>query len=165
MRHQKFHLVGQNAAVAQNKVFPQGGRVRRVQQRHAGLLGRAVGFAVVTGFASGDHVHPSVLAVLAEGDDVFSGQIGFVEIVAAVCAQVAVAGEEFAVGQSRLQIEGVDARHAFGADDAVDDDFGLNAGDSVVAASVNRDFGSGFPAHLARRVMRDGLFERYPGLR
>ena len=123
MRHQKFHLVIEYAAVAQNKVFPQRGHIRRVQQRHARLLRRAVGFAVVTGLAGSDHVHPSVLTVLAEGDDVFAGQIGFVEIVAAVSAQVAVAGEEFAVGQTRFQIEGVDARHALGADDAVDDDF------------------------------------------
>ena len=87
------------------------------------------------------------------------------EIVAAVSAQVAVAGEQFAVGQTRFQIEGVDTRHALGADDAVDDDFGLYACDRVVAATVNRDFHTGFPTHLVRRVMRDGLFERYPGLR
>ena len=164
MRHQKLHLVGQDAAVAQNKVFPQRGHIRRVKQRHARLLGRAVGFAVVASLAGGDHVHPSVLAVLAEGDDVFAGQVGFVEIVAAVSAQVAVAGEEFAVGQARFQIEGVDARHALGADDAVDDDFRLYAGDGVVAATVNRDFNTGFPAHLVCRVMGDGLFERNPGL-
>ena len=162
MRHQKLHLVIQYAAVAQNKVFPQRGHIRRVQQRHARLLGRAVGFAVVAGLAGGDHVHPSVLAVLAEGNDVFASQIGFVEIVAAVSADISIAGKQFAVGQARLEVKRIDAWHALGANDAVDSNDGLLAGDGVVAATKHRDLGTSFPAHFFRRVMDDGLFQRNP---
>ena len=123
MRHQKFHLVGQDAAVTQYKVLPQSRHIRRVQQGHAGLLGSAVGFAVVTTLTRSDHVHPRVLPVLAKRNDVFAGQFCFVEIIAAISAQVAVTGKQFAVGQTRFQIKGVDARHAFGTDDAVDNNF------------------------------------------
>ena len=72
MGHQKLHLVGQDAAVAQDEVFPQAGDIRRKEQRHVRLLGRAVTFAVVAGTAGGDHVHPVVHAVLSEGDDVLA---------------------------------------------------------------------------------------------
>ena len=73
MRHQKLHLVGQNAAVAQNEVFPQARHVRREQERHMGLLGRAVAFAVVAGTAGGDHIHPAIHTILGERNDVFAG--------------------------------------------------------------------------------------------
>ena len=72
MGHQEFHLIGEYAAIAQNKVFPQAGDVRRVEQGHVGLLGRAVALAVVAGPAGGDHVHPVVNAVLRERNDVFT---------------------------------------------------------------------------------------------
>ena len=122
MGHQKLHLVGQNAAVAQNEVFPEAGHIRRVEQRHVGLLGRAIAFAVVAGFAGGDDVHPVVYAMLAEGADVFAGEFGFVEFVAAVGANVAVTGKQFAVGQAGFELKGIDFGHALGANDAVDTD-------------------------------------------
>jgi hypothetical protein len=40
-----------------------------------GLLGRAAALAVVAGAAGRDHVHPVVLAVLGEGDDVLAGEL------------------------------------------------------------------------------------------
>jgi len=36
MRHQKLHLVGQDAAVTQNEVFPQAGHIGRIQERPGG---------------------------------------------------------------------------------------------------------------------------------
>ena len=72
MRHQKLHLVGQDAAIAQDEVFPQARYVGREEQGHVRLLGRTVAFAVVAGAASGDHIHPVVHAILGEGDDVFT---------------------------------------------------------------------------------------------
>jgi uncharacterized repeat protein (TIGR01451 family) len=93
VRHQELHLVRQDAAVAQDEVLPQAGHVGRVQQAHAGLLGRAAALAVVAGAAGRHHVHPVVLAVLGEGDDVLAGELVLVELVAAVRADVAVAGE------------------------------------------------------------------------
>ena len=118
MRHQKLHLVGQDAAVAQNEVFPQAGNIRRVEQGHVGLLGGAAAFAVVAGAAGGDDVHPVVAAVLGEGDDVLACEFGFVVLAAAVGADVAVAGKELAIGEARLEIKGVDIGNALGADDA-----------------------------------------------
>ena len=97
--------------------------------------------------------------MLPKGDDVLAGEFGFVEIVAAVGAQVAVAGEQFAVGEAGLQIEGVDAGHALGANDAVDRDHRLLSGDGVVTTSVNRNFNAGFPTHLVSRIVDNGLFE------
>lgn len=49
MRHQELHLVGQDAAVAQDEVFPQAGHVGGIQQGHVGLLRRAAALAMVAG--------------------------------------------------------------------------------------------------------------------
>lgn len=51
MRHQKLHLIRQDAPVAQDEVFPQAGHVGGVEQGHAGLLRGAVALAVVAGLA------------------------------------------------------------------------------------------------------------------
>ena len=134
MRHQELHLVRQDAAVAQDEVFPQAGHIGRVQQRHVRLLGRAVALAVVAAAAGGDHVHPDVAAFLRLRDDVLARQIALVKVVAAVRAHVAVAREKLAVGEARAQIKRVDARHTARADDAVDGDDRLLAGDGVVAS-------------------------------
>ncbi len=75
MRHQKLHLIRQDTAVAQDEVFPQRWLVRRVQQRHARLLGRAVALAVVARFTGCDHIHPRIRAALANGPNVLSGQL------------------------------------------------------------------------------------------
>ncbi len=120
MRHQKLHLIGQDASVAQNKVFPETGHIRRVEQRHMRLLGRAGGFAVVAAFAGGHHIHPAIYAALGIGNDVFAGELIFFVAAAidtAISADVAVSHEEFAVGEAGAQIERVDAGHAFGAND------------------------------------------------
>ena len=127
VRHQKRHLVRQDAAVAQDEVFPEAGHIGRVEQRHVGLLGRAVAFAVVARLAGRDHVHPVVLPFLAHGLDVFAGQHVFVEMLAAVGAHVAVAGKQLAVGERGAQVKRVDAGHALGADDGVDGDDRLKA--------------------------------------
>jgi hypothetical protein len=55
---------------------------------------------VVAGAARGDHVHPVVAAVLRKGNDVLAGQFIFMEMIAAVGANVAVAREQLAVGQA-----------------------------------------------------------------
>lgn len=164
MRHQKLHLVRQDAAVAQNEVFPQAGHIRRVEQGHVGLLGRAAALAVVAGAAGRDHIHPGVDAVLRKRDDVFAREVFLVEMVAAVGADVAVAHEQLAVGQPRFQVEGVDIGHALGADDAVDVDDGLVAGDGVVAAMESRHPRTHLPAHFIRGIVQHGLFEADPRL-
>jgi hypothetical protein len=47
MGHQKFHLIGQDFAISQNKVFPKTGDVRGVQQGHASLFWRPAAFSVI----------------------------------------------------------------------------------------------------------------------
>ena len=49
--HQKIHLIGQDASVAQDEILPQAGHVGGVEQRHVGLLGCARTLAVVAGAA------------------------------------------------------------------------------------------------------------------
>ena len=132
MRHQKLHLVCQNAAVAQNEVFPQAGHIGRIQQRHTRLLRGAVAFAVVAGTAGGHHIHPAIDAVLGERNDVLARQVFLVELVAAIGADIAVTGEQLAVGEPGLQMKRIDVGHALGANDAVDGDDGLHAGERVM---------------------------------
>jgi hypothetical protein len=164
VRHQKFHLVRQDAAVAQDEVFPQAGNIRRVQERHVRLLGGAAAFAVVAGAAGGDHVHPRVDAILSERNDVLARQNLFMEVLAAVGADIAVARKEFAVGQAWLEIEGVDAGHALRADDAVDGDERLLARHGVVAAPEQRHLRAHLPTHLTGSVVEYGLLKADPRL-
>jgi hypothetical protein len=164
VRHQELHLVRQDAAVAQDEVFPQAGHVGRVQQRHVGLLGRAVALAVVARAAGRHHVHPQIASVLPQGNDVLARQLFFVEVPAAVAAQAAIARKQFAVGERGSQVKGVDAWNALGADDGVDGDDGLATRDRVVSTVKHRHLGAHFPAHFIRRVMQHGFFEADPGL-
>ena len=165
MRHQKLHLIGQYAAIAQNKVFPQARYVWRVQQRHVSLLGRSAAFAVVAGTAGRDHVHPGVDTFLRKRHDVLTRQAFFVKVLSAISTQIAVTRKELAIGQTWLQIEGVDGRDAFGSDDAVDGDDGLQARQGIVPTVKRCDMRAHFPAHLAGRVMQHGFFKSDPGLR
>ncbi len=167
MRHQKLHLIGQNAAIAQNEIFPQAGHIRRVKQGHMRLFGRAGGFAVVAAFAGGDDVHPIVLAAQGIGDDVFTSQLIFfvtTAIHAAIGADVAITHEEFAVGEAGAQVKGVDAGHAFGANDGADVNDALLAGDGIVAAMKCGHTFAHFPTHLIGSVVDHRLLHTDPAL-
>ncbi len=167
MRHQKFHLIGQNSAVAQNKIFPQAGHIGCVEQRHMRLLWRAGGLAVVAVFASGDDIHPTIHTALGIRDDVFAGELVFpvaAAIDTAVSANVAVTHEEFAIGEAGAQIEGVDAGHAFGADDGRNVDDALLTGDRVVPAAKCGHALAHFPTHLIGGVMDHRLLHADPAL-
>lgn len=129
------------------------------------LLGRAVAFAVVTGPAGCDHIHPVVHAVLGEGNDVLARQVRLMEVAAAVGTYIAVAREQLAVSQARAQVKWVDIGHATGADDAVNADYRLQAGHGIVAATKDGYLAAGLPAYLACCVIDDRLFEGNPGLR
>ena len=165
MRHQELHLVRQNPAVAQNKVFPQAGNIRRVKQRHVGLLWRATTFAVVAGSAGRDDVHPSVDPLLRKWHDVLPRQILFIKMLAAVGANVAVARKQFEVGQPWLEVKRVDLWQAFGANDAVDMNDRLLARDGVVPTMEGRHLRTCLPTHLVRGVMQHSFFQTDPGLR
>ena len=165
MRHQKLHLVRQNAAVAQNEVFPQAGHIGRVQQRHAGLFRRTAAFAMVAGAAGGDHVHPGVDAFLRKWNDVFAGQVFFMKMLATVRAYIAVAYKQLAIGQAGLEFKRVDFGHTLGANDAVDGDDGLVASNSVVTTMKSCHTCTHLPAHLLRCVVQNGFFKADPRLR
>jgi len=164
MRHQKLHLITQDAAVAQNEVFPQAGDIRCVQQRHVGLLGRAAAFAVVARSASGHHIHPVVWAFLTHGDNVLTRQNRLMESATAIGAHTAVSRKQFGIGQARTQIKRVDAGHTLGADDAVDGDHRLLARDGVVAPAKNGHLTACFPADIVSGVMGHRLLQRDPRL-
>jgi len=100
MRHQKFHLVGEYAAIPQNKVFPQTGHIRRVKQGHIGLLGRTAALSMVAASTGGNHIHPGIDTFLREGNDVFSGKFLLMKTVATISAHIAIPNKQLAVGQA-----------------------------------------------------------------
>lgn len=157
MCSQELHLIGQNATIAQDKVFPQRGHIRGVQKRHARLLGGATAFSVVARPASGHHIHPSIHPLLRKGNDVLSGQVQLTEQATAIGTDVSVSGKEFAVGQPRLQRKGADVGHTTGADDAVDLDDGLKTRSSVVSASKDRNLCARLPSHIMGCVVNHRL--------
>ena len=97
MRHQKLHLIRQYPTISKNKVFPQTRDVRRVKQRHMGLFWCPVAFSVVARSACCHDIHPRIDALLRKWNDVFTRQIGFMEMVAAVSTYIAVADEQFSI--------------------------------------------------------------------
>ena len=157
-------MIRQNTAISQDKVFPQTGHVRCVEQGHIGLLWRAAAFTVVASAAGGDDVHPSVDAVLSEGDDVFACQFLFMKMIAAIRTDVTVSGEEFAIGQPRLHLKRVDLGHTTGADDAVHGDDGLHARDGIVPTVVNSHLPTRLPADVFAGIVNHRFFQRYPRL-
>ncbi len=157
--HQKFHLIHQNAAVAQYEVFPQAGHIRGVQQRHMGLLGGAVALAVVAGTTSGNDVHPGVHTMLCKRNNVFTGQAAFLKMLTTIRANIAIAGKQLAIGQAGLELEWVDVGHAPGADDARYRDDGLFARDRVVTTTKDSHFLAHFPTHLVGGVVNHRLFQ------
>lgn len=137
---QEFHLVDQDIAVGQDQVLHPAGPVGHRQQRHIGLLGRAVALAQVAVQAGADHVFPGVLAVLGDRQHMVAGQLAAAEALAAVHAQVAVAGEQGGIGERRRRVDGVVAAVAGAGDDGVQGQGALQAADTVVAA-VDGDAG------------------------
>ena len=105
------------------------------------------------------HIHPAVKAVLRKGNDMFARQAFFVNVFAAVGADIAVAGEQLVIRQTRAKRKGIDTGYATRANDAVDDDDGLFTGQRVVATAKNCHLGPHFPAHFLRRIMNHGLFK------
>ena len=95
---------------------------------------------MIAGTARRDHVHPVVDPVLRKRNNVLTGQVLLMEMVTTVSADVAVTGEELAIGQARFEIEGIDVGHTARANNAVDRDDGLLTGDGVVPAMKHGNF-------------------------
>ena len=123
------------------------------------LLWRAAALAVIAGSAGGDDIHPVVDAILGKRQDVLARQDFLTVLNTAIRADVAIPGEQLAVGQARLEVEGIDVGHALGANDAVDGDDRLLAGLGVMPAMEYGDLAPGLPAHLIRRVVDHGLLK------
>ena len=72
---QVFHLVGQDAAIAQDEVLVPVGHLGHIQQWHVCLLGRAAAFAGIAVAAGGDRVGPGVTATARDRHHVIAGKI------------------------------------------------------------------------------------------
>ena len=120
---QKFHLIGEYAAVRQRQIF---GPVRHIgdsQQRHPGLLRPAAALFGIAMPAGRDHIRPLVAAALRQRDNMIAGQQRLAEPVAAVHAEIGVPEEQLAVGQRRDGAPGIFmARRALDGDDGMHGD-------------------------------------------
>jgi len=164
MGHQELHLVRQNTAIAQNKVFPEARHIGCEQQGHAGLLGSAAAFAVIAGATGRYHVHPVVYAILGKRNNVFTGKVCLMETATTISTNIAVTRKQFGIGEAGTQVKGIDIGNAPRADDAVYANNGLQARVRIVTTAKHGNLGTSLPTHLARGVMNNRLFQRYPGL-
>lgn len=165
MGSQELHLIGQDAAIAQNKILPQRGDIRGVEQRHSGLLGSATAFAVIARATSRDHIHPRIDPLLCKGNDVLSGQLQLTEQAPTVRADISVSCKQLAVGQAGLEGKRADIGNASGANDAVDFDDGLTPGECIVPPSKNSNLCPCLPTHILSGIMNHRLLKRDPRLR
>ena len=94
-----------------------------------------------------------------------AGEFCFMKSLAAISTHVAIANEQFAVGQAGPEFERIDAMNAAGANDAVDLDDGLLSRDGIVTTVKNSNFLARFPADIFGCVIDHSLFQRNPRLR
>ena len=117
---QEFHLVHEDPAIGKDQVFGLVRHIRRIQELGARFLGGAVALHAVAMPAGGDHVHPGIPATAGQRLDMVAGQPEVMEIPSAICTQLAVAAEQFAIVERRDLVEAF-SRHrlALDGDDGV----------------------------------------------
>lgn len=162
MHPQKLHLVRQDTAIAQDKVFPNARHIRGIKQGHARLLGCSGAFAVVAVAARRHQIHPCVAALLAHWNDVFTRQHIGDKAFPAVRTHIAITGKQFGVGQPRRGRMGVATRDTTGANDAVHLNTGLQPCDGIIAAVKDCHLRPERPAHIVGRVVQHRLFQGNP---
>jgi hypothetical protein len=162
---QEVHLVGQDAAPAQDHVLVQAGHVGQVQQAHARFFGQPVALAAVAGAAGGDAVHPAVAAAARHRHDVLARQLVEVEAAAAVGADMAVAHEQLGVGQRRRLPPGARRDGAAHRDDGVHLDARLQPGGALDAAAQHLEGLAQRPGDGVAGVEHRPLRGRDPRLR
>jgi hypothetical protein len=86
------------------------------------------------------------------------------ELFTAVSADTAITAEQLVVRQTWFKVKRVDTGHALGANDAVDRDDRLFAGERIVATMKHGNLRAYFPPHFLSGVMNDCLLQRNPGL-
>lgn len=162
---QELHLVGQDAAPAQDHVFVQAGHVGQVQQRHACFLGQAAALVAVAGAAGGDAVHPGIVPAARGRDDVLARQVVGVEMAATVGAHMAVAHEQLRVRQRRALPPGTARDRPAYRDDRVHLDARLQAGAPLHAAAQHVERVAQRPGDAVAGVQHGSFLGRKPGLR
>ena len=97
LHFQKFHLIAQNAAVSEHKVFSQVGDIGNRQEGHACLFRGMASLAGITPFACRDYIAPLIAPAPRNGFDMVSGQETVAEFATTIQAGMLVATEQFAI--------------------------------------------------------------------
>ncbi len=116
---QEFHLVGQDAAPAQDHVFMKAGHVGQVIELPPQFMECAVALAAIAVATGGDAVLPGVDAPARGGHDVLPGQVIPLEAVAAIGTHLPITHEQLGVGQGGLLAPGPAGDAAMHRDDRV----------------------------------------------
>ena len=143
----------------------QAGHIGQVVHRPAQLGERAVALAAVAVAAGGDAVHPGVAATARDGLDVFAGEVVEDKPVAAVGADLAVASEEFGVGQRGALAPGPAGDGAVHRDDGVQFQARLQAGEALDAPTQDHERVAQRPGDAVTGIQDRRFPGREPGLR
>lgn len=84
--------------------------LRRADQVHIRLLGRAAALFLIAGLAGGDDVFPALAAALDDRGDVIEGQVVTAEVAIAVLANVIVAQKDIGARNGRCSFCGSTGR-------------------------------------------------------
>jgi hypothetical protein len=168
LRAQKFHLVRQDTAIAQEQVLRQVGNVRNSEQGHVGLFRGSPAFMGITAAAGRHHIGPMITPASGDGFDVIPGEVFIVVFTPAIQTHVTVAAEQFTVGQGRhvpFVSKFVFAAHRY---DGVDFDNTLLAGETGCATMQGKGVVSSRPCnHIAGidtyRFLPENPFDRLAG--
>src|SRR3984893_2172006 len=98
---QVFHLIGEDASIAQDEMLMTVRHVGYVEQWHARLLQRAATFGGIAAPARGNSVGPHITPASRNRHHMVTGKIAQHETRAAIRAQLPIACEQQRVGQAR----------------------------------------------------------------
>jgi hypothetical protein len=165
MSGEEIHLVRQDVTVRQDKVLGLVWHIGGKQQQHARLFGRTPGLALIAAAAGGDDIHPDIGAALRYRFDVITGEALRAEFIAAVAAYLAVAVEQFAVGEWwRLVQTACRQGLALDGDDAVGSDRRALTGDAGVPANEGETFLACIPGDQIFCVVEERMLPSDPAM-
>ena len=162
MIDQELHLVSEDIAVGQDQMFHPARSVRHREQRHFGLLRRAIALAQIARQARADHVLPFVTPPFGYRQHVVTGKFAAGKLRAAVHAQKAVTREQRGVGQRRRRIHRLVATTPGAGDDGVQLQQALRAMQSTETTVHEQARIAERPRDGATRVQADSVLPADP---
>ncbi len=161
LSQQELHLIGENAAIAEQQILRPGRRKRYRQQGHLRFVRSAVVLATVTTAAGGHHIGPDIPALARNGNDVVTGQFADRKVLATVHAEMMIAVKQGLIGQGgRPDLAKMATAHG---NDRMNVELGMNATAPAYSTVGSEKRTPESPGNITPDIMGGGFFPGFPG--